>query len=61
MAEEEEEDNAPPFTTKCRISGYLRQFVETGMLCCTFLTAKLAIKLPGADTNPYTNLFFVID
>ncbi|KAK7153559.1 hypothetical protein R3I94_007061 [Phoxinus phoxinus] len=27
--EEEEEFDEPPFSTKCRIAGYLRQFVET--------------------------------
>ncbi|XP_073805177.1 uncharacterized protein [Danio rerio] len=31
--EEEEEDNEPPFTTQCRISGYLRQFLETADQC----------------------------
>ncbi len=38
--EDEEEDNEPPFTTQCRISGYLRQFVETGMLFLCFPNSK---------------------
>uniref|UniRef100_A0A8C2DYB6 HECT-type E3 ubiquitin transferase n=1 Tax=Cyprinus carpio TaxID=7962 RepID=A0A8C2DYB6_CYPCA len=31
--EDEEGDNEPPFTTQCRISGYLRKFVETADQC----------------------------
>ncbi|XP_059360283.1 uncharacterized protein LOC132098138 isoform X1 [Carassius carassius] len=31
--EDEEWDNEPPFTTQCRISGYLRKFVETADQC----------------------------
>lgn len=57
--EDEDGDNEPPFTTQCRISGYLRKFVETGMLFCTLLIAKLAIELLVAETNPYTDKSFL--